>query len=93
VTVVQTQKLKCKNLLAVTNRGEVQVMDVPNPSTNGPHIISSLMAHQGECTHVLATVDSKYLVTAGNDGIIFVYKISEYIPSAKRQPVDDGLGL
>ena len=52
-----------------------------------------MLPHFGEITHVGATVDQRFLITAGKDGVIFVYKISEYVPSAKRQPVDDLQGV
>lgn len=34
-----------------------------------------------------SSVDGKYLFTAGNDGVIFVFKVAEYFPHLKKQVV------
>ena len=46
------------------------------------------MAHYGELTALAASVDGKYVFSAGQDGIIFVYDVIEHTPQTKR-----GLGM
>ena len=53
--------------------GNIQLYG-PNPSVN---IIEEIVAHNGGVTKLRSSYDGRYVFSAGNDGVIFVYHVIE----------------
>ena len=56
-----------------TDEGQIQVL--LHPYSEGG--ISRLLTHKGAVTRVMTTLDSKVLFSAGEDGTLFIYHVSE----------------
>ena len=56
-----------------TDEGQIQVL--LHPYTEGG--ISKILTHKGVVTRVMATLDSRVLFSAGEDGTLFIYHVSE----------------
>lgn len=76
VSLVQTHVNNIKNLVCATNRGTVQVVQLHDLRAE----TQTIVAHYGECHLIQASVDGKYVFTAGVDGQVCTFKVSEYLP-------------
>ena len=56
-----------------TDEGQIQVLLQPYIESG----ISKILTHKGAVTRVMTTLDSKVLFSAGEDGTLFIYHISE----------------
>ena len=66
-----------ENLIVGTDRGQVKVFaKPPHLSTETP--LDSFNAHLGEVTNILVSADGRYVFSAGQDGTVFVYSVTEY---------------
>lgn len=66
---------KINNLVIGTDKGLIKVYNMPLYHTE----YDEFTAHYGEITQVVVSPDAKYIFTAGNDGCIFVFSITEYL--------------
>lgn len=55
------------------NRGEIKALLHPQQEMGN----SRFLSHKGTVTKVLATQDSRFLFSAGEDGTLFFYQIEE----------------
>ena len=56
-----------------TDEGQIQVLLQPYVESG----ITKILTHKGAVTKVMSTLDSKVLFSAGEDGTLFIYHISE----------------
>jgi hypothetical protein len=70
-------------LIGGTDKGSLHVFTYPFNLDlgNGTHLASPLLdqitAHAGEVTKILLSPDSKYLFSAGTDGTLFIFSVTE----------------
>lgn len=92
--MVTTSTNKISNIVCATNRGAIQVIERSKQletEKNQPKIMQSQLVHLREATHVKVTVDNRYVISAGNDGCIFVFKVKEMLPNQRRQADDEAV--
>lgn len=90
--MVTTVANKISNIVCVTNRGAIQVIERSKQFENEksqPKILQQQLIHLTESTHVKVTVDSRYVISAGQDGCIFVFKVKELLPNQRRQTEEE----
>lgn len=66
-----------ENLVVGTDRGQIRVFAMP-PSLHQEFAFDSFNAHLGEVTRVLTSPDGRYVFSAGADGTVFVFSVTEY---------------
>lgn len=83
VKVVSAESL-VQNLVVGTNRGSLVIHGVPPRflREDPAYQYETVVSHFGEVTALQASIDGRYVFSAGSDGIIFVYDVQEYTPSA-----------
>ena len=87
VCLVKTYPNEIKNIVVATNKGSVQVyslQDLRSP-------LQTIFGHIGECLQIQCSVDGKYMFTSGSDGIVLVYKVSEFFPAKQGRFSQIGL--
>ena len=68
-----------ENLCVATSKGAIKVLGMPpkflrdTPEYTHQHLV----AHYGDALHVKAAEDGFYAFSAGSDGVIFVYQVTE----------------
>lgn len=85
VALVQTYPNSIKNLVCVTNTGAVRVVQLHDLSIES----QTINVHLGECHLVTQSIDGKHLFTAGSDGVIFVFRVSEHFHNKKGVVTED----
>ena len=85
VKVVSADNL-IENLIIGTNRGSLTVYGIPPRflREDPKYKYGETVSHYGEVSAIKASIDGKYLFSAGKDGIIFMYEIVEHIPQTRR---------
>ena len=73
VTLVKT-KNKIRNLVVGTDRGGVRIFNVPLSEA----LFDEFSVHYGELTNLLSSPDGQFVFSAGVDGSLFVYSVTEY---------------
>jgi len=75
-----------ENLVIGTNRGSLTVYGIPPRflREDPKYKYGETVSHLGEVSAIKASIDGKYLFSAGKDGIIFMYEIVEHIPQTRR---------
>lgn len=66
-----------ENLIVGTDRGEIRVLAMP-PLVHQEFAFDAFNAHLGEVTRVLASPDGRYVFSAGQDGTVFIFSVTEY---------------
>lgn len=66
-----------ENLIVGTDRGQLKVFGMP-PNLSQDMCFDTFNAHLGEVTRILVSPDGRYVFSAGADGTIFVYSVTEY---------------
>ena len=92
--MVTTLTNKISNIVCTTNRGAVQVIERSKQleiEKNQPKILQSQLFHLTEGSHVKVTVDNRYVISAGLDGCIFVFKVKEMLPNQRKQADDEAV--
>lgn len=85
VKVVSAENL-VQNLVVGTNRGSLVIRGLPPRFLREDPFFEyeTVVSHFGEVTALQASVDGRYVFSAGADGIIFVYEVSEYTPPSTK---------
>ena len=86
VIKVVTAENMLENLVVGTNRGSVTVFGMPPRflREDPDYRYEEIMAHYGEVTSLQASIDGRYVFSAGSDGIMFMYEVIEYTPPVKH---------
>ena len=63
-----------RNIVAGTEKGLVKIYNYPLLGKS----FDKFSAHAGEITNIVVSPDGKQVITAGSDGGIFVFSITEY---------------
>ena len=81
IKVVSADNL-IENLIIGSNQGSLTVYGMPPRflREDPQYKYKSYVTHLGEVTSIKASVDGRYLFSAGKDGIIFMYDVQEQIP-------------
>ena len=81
IKVVSAENM-LENLVVGTNRGSILVHGMPPRflREDPNYRYSEQMVHFGEVTSLQATIDGRYVFSAGNDGVIFMYEVTEFTP-------------
>jgi WD40 repeat protein len=70
-----------ENIIVGTERGQIKVFAMP-PLLHQEMAFDTFNAHLGEVVKIIASPDGRYVFSAGADGSIFVYSVTEYINEA-----------
>ena len=85
IKVVSADNL-IENLIIGSNQGSLTVYGMPPRflREDPQYKYKSYVTHFGEVRSIKASVDGRYLFSAGSDGIIFMYDVQEQIPQTRR---------
>ncbi len=75
-SVKYIQKHRSSAFIVGSDRGTIMLFDYGGDQSD-PVFVEELNAHQGEITRFALSADKRFLVSAGTDGAIFIYSISE----------------
>ena len=65
-----------ENLIVGTERGQIRVFGMP-PFVYGEMAFDCFNAHLGEVVKVIASPDGRFVFSAGIDGTLFVYSVTD----------------
>lgn len=74
-----------KNIIAGTERGNMKVYGLPLASKQ----FDEFPAHFGEVAQIMVSPDSRFVFSAGDDGNIFIYSVTEFQNETEVFKVDD----
>ena len=66
-----------ENLIVGTGYGQLKFYALP-PMLSADLVFDSFNAHIGEVVKIIASPDGRYVFSAGLDGTIFVFSVTEY---------------
>jgi len=76
--LLDSYNLRIKNFVSATEEGSIIVQ--PNfPDLSTGYVFEEIYAHVGKITSMAVSPDSKYIFTGGEDGILFVFAVSELL--------------
>lgn len=86
IKVVSSESL-LENLVIGTNRGSLIVHGMPPRflKEDTAFKYGETLAHLGQVNSLQASACGKYVFSAGEDGIIFMYEVQEYYPDKNRR--------
>lgn len=64
------------NLVVGTDRGQIKVYGTP-PFLHTESPFDSFNSHNGEVVKILSSPDGRYVFSAGSDGTLFIYSVTE----------------
>ena len=70
-----------ENLIVGTEKGQLRVFNM-TPHVHQEMAFDMFNAHLGEVTKILSSPDGRYVFSAGSDGTVFVYSVTEYANEA-----------
>lgn len=81
IKVVTSDNL-VENLVIGSNRGSILVYGMPPRflREDPQYRYGETVAHLGPVSALVASIDGKYVFSAGKDGIIFMYDVVEHVP-------------
>lgn len=73
VSLVKTYKQKLNGLVAGTDKGTLLIFSYPL----NDRVLDQISVHTGEVTKVIVSPDNRYVFSAGSDGTLFIFQVSE----------------
>jgi hypothetical protein len=67
-------------LIGGTDKGQLHIFAYPFTTPEAPllsPLLDQISAHAGEITKIVISPDSRFLFSAGTDGTMFIFSISE----------------
>lgn len=77
VCIVRSFTNGVENMIVGTDKGQIKVYGMPS-SSYANLAFDSFNAHIGEVVKIMCSPDGRFVFSAGADGTIFVYSVTEY---------------